>query len=130
MLDPTTSADESPGWLASTDDALRKLTQLSPGWDSYRARPTSTRAAAVARELLRRTMQDETPVPSIVPMSQGGIQLEWHLRGMNIEVTVPPTGSPVEVWCEDLQSGEEGDFAIDGDIDSLREVLAELTSRG
>ena len=39
-------------------------------------------------------------------MSDGGLQLEWHLRGLNVEVTVPPTG-PVEVWYENLANGDE-----------------------
>jgi len=63
-------------------------------------------------------------------MSRGGIQLEWHLRGMNIEVTVPPLGSSVEVWYEDLRSGEEREFTIEDDPSALRDVLAELARRG
>jgi hypothetical protein len=119
-----------PAWAPAVDEELRGLTLLPPGWDSYSARPISADTATAAMDLLRRVVQDDTPVPSIVPMSRGGIQLEWHLRGMNIEVTVPPRGSSVEVWYEDLRSGEEREFTIEDDPGALRDVLAELTRRG
>ena len=73
-----------PAWVPAVDEKLRGLTRLPPGWDSYSARPISADTAAAAMELLRRVMQDDTPVPSMVPMYRGGIQLERHLRGMNI----------------------------------------------
>ena len=132
MLDASspTSSGALPAWAFAVDEELRGLTRLPPGWDSYTARPISADTATAATQLLLQVVQDDTPVPSIVPMSRGGIQLEWHLRGMNIEVTVPPLGSSVEVWYEDLRSGEEREFTIEDDPSALRDVLAELARRG
>jgi hypothetical protein len=128
-LDPSFEPLHRSSWFAVIDEQLHKLIQLPQGWDSYRARQISEGTAAATLRLLCRVMRDETPPPSIVPMARGGIQLEWHLRSMNIEVTVPSPGGPVEVWWEDLRSGEEQEFVLPDDPDALRTVLAVLTSR-
>ncbi len=61
-------------------------------------------------------------------MSRGDVQLEWHLRGMDIEVVVPPEGPP-RVWYEDLRGGTERELTLTEGPGPLREVLRELTAR-
>jgi hypothetical protein len=119
---------DPPSWFMSALIEIQGLLRLGSGWDSYSARPISVRAAEGALTLLTRTMQPVTPEPSIVPMARGGIQLEWHLRDMNIEVTVPPQGL-AEAWYEDLRTGVEREFRFDQGPGELVRVLDDLTRR-
>ena len=49
-------------------------------------------------------MADGAKPPSIVPMSSGGIQLEWHDGQVDIEAEVDGSGAP-KAWLE--ERGEE-----------------------
>jgi hypothetical protein len=120
-------ADE-PEWLRPVVGELESLLRLPTNWDSYGARPIDPRAAGATLSLLTATMQPNTPIPSIVPMSRGDIQVEWHLRGMDIEVVVPAEG-PIRIWQEDLRNGTEHEFTLDQDQEPLRAILRELTAR-
>lgn len=118
---------QAPSWLPDARQQIGDLLALAPGWDSYSAQPISGDAGARALALLEQQAQRDTPRPSIVPMSRGGIQIEWHLRNLNIEITVPTQGSSVEVWYEDLCDGSEREFVVEDDPSPLGELLAELT---
>jgi hypothetical protein len=104
------------------------LLQLPEDWDSYGARPIDARAVDAALRLLRATMQPNTPLPSVVPMSRGDVQLEWHVRGLDIEIVVPAQGT-IRVWCDDLRGGSEREFTLERGPEPLRELLRELTER-
>jgi hypothetical protein len=116
-------------WLAQAVQEVRTLCTLQPGWDSYAAREIRAEAAATAVELLQEAARLGCPRPSIVPMSRGGIQIEWHVRNMNIECTIPGEGAPVEVWYEDLTDRSEHEIAVEQDPSPLRAVLSTLASR-
>ena len=120
---------QAPDWLPEARRQIGDLLALAPGWDSYSARQISGAAGARAFELLEQQTQRDTPRPSIVPMSRGGIQIEWHLRNLNIEITVQAEGSPVEVWYEDLCDGSEHEFVVADDPGPLHDLLTKLTLR-
>ena len=108
---------------------ILELLRLAPGWDLYSSSRISTDAVARARELLEAAVAPGCPPPSILPMARGGIQLEWHLRNLNIEVTIPSEGSPIEVWYEDLLDRSEHEYLVDDDLSPLRDVLTMLALR-
>ena len=120
------NGDEKPAWLQKLVTDVTALLQLPKGWNSYAARPIDVRAANATVELLLATMQPNTPGPTVVPMSRGDIQLEWHLRGMDVEVVVPAEG-PARVWYEDVRSDTERECTLEPGHEPLHEVLRELT---
>lgn len=71
-----------------TDIDLNKrldvLASLKENWDSYGGSPITEKALRIARLMLT--------APTIVPMSCGGIQLEWHKNGMDIEIAINEDG--------------------------------------
>jgi len=77
-------------WLVF--DALQKLASLPPGWDSYGARPLNPRAVWRSVGLLASIVPAIAPEPTVVPTRDGGVQFEWHRRGIDVEVRVPPVG--------------------------------------
>ena len=69
-------------------DATRRLTELRRlpvGWNSYRSRQVTEAAVQTTNVLL-------TEEPSIMPCSDGGIQLEWHTKGIDFEFRISPDG--------------------------------------
>jgi hypothetical protein len=64
--------------------ALRQMRHMEPNWDSYGAKPIDPRAVDRAILMLDSLPGDWHPVP----MSDGGVQLELHEGGFDIEVTI------------------------------------------
>ena len=75
------------GWVRA---GIAQLLELKPGWDSYSARPLSRVNARRAVRLLNEVMRPDIPLPAIVPTVHGGIQLEWHIRGVDLEICIEP----------------------------------------
>lgn len=68
-----------PRWQSEALARLAELEGLSPNWDGYGGRPVTRRHANRAMTFLGRIMRDDLPPPEIVPLADGGVQLEWHL---------------------------------------------------
>lgn len=77
-------------WAAKVVDRLNELLDLKANWDSYGARPIQLGHVRLACEVLAHAMRYDIPLPSIVPTNRGGIQLEWHMRGVDLEVETLP----------------------------------------
>lgn len=69
------------------DRKLTELSRLEKGWDSYDAKPPTPEALRAARGFL-----DGLGLAWIVPCSDGGVQVEWHVNGVDVEVTFQPNG--------------------------------------
>jgi len=78
------------------EEAYRKLAELEvlpQGWDRYRASPIDRRALQVVEEYLDRLREyDDATIPQIFPLTNGGVQLEWRIRGIEIDAWVDATG--------------------------------------
>lgn len=75
-----------PAWLQAAIERLTSLVRLEPGLDSYRAKSIDPQRAQQVLSALLEVMKPETPLPSIVPTTDGGIQLEWHRNGIDLEI--------------------------------------------
>lgn len=75
----------TPDWFATVVGALSGLEGLRPGWDSYGGRPVARLHANRVVRFLERFMTDELPLPDVVPLSDGGVQLEWHLAAGRVD---------------------------------------------
>jgi hypothetical protein len=82
------SAQPERKWEVEVVRALVRFANLTPGWDSYHAPPIRRDAGHFALEVLQGVMRPRTPPPQVVPSSSGGIQLEWHQKGIDLEVHI------------------------------------------
>lgn len=116
-----------PAWLQPTLQALLALRNLPRGWDSYGAKPIDIDCIQEAMRLLVQIMKEDSPVPCVVPTAEGGVQLEWHQGGYDIEVEI---ASPTQIsaFVEDAKSGEELEIDVKREQDRLRELLRKLTT--
>lgn len=79
--------------MSKNQQTLQKLSELGPNWDTYGAKPITEQALKAAMEI---TGIIANKPPSIVPTVEGGIQLEWHTCGHNIEIEIGPDGQQKE----------------------------------
>jgi len=103
---PASSAPITTAGYVQTVQTLIELLELPPGWNSYNASPIRKENVNFAVELLARVMRAGTPAPDVVPKVRGGVQLEWHTQGVNLEIAID---SPDEVtfFAEDIRGYEE-----------------------
>ena len=84
--------------------AALNLLALKENWDSYGA-PIISKMAVDAALRLWNVL---ATVPSFVPMSNGGVQIEWHSQGFNVELEIGPNG---RLHSEDAPPKDKGEFA-------------------
>ena len=118
-----------PRWMNDARAKLDELGSLKADWNSYGARPISKFARNAALQLLQEISLPSTPRPAIVPTSEGSVQLEWHTKGIDLEVCVlSPTR--ISVLFEDSQ-GEANpiDAELQYDFRQLKGAMFTLSSR-
>jgi hypothetical protein len=71
---------------------VEQLDSLTDGWDSYEGRAITKEAMTAATRALI-ALRDHAP--SIVPTAQGGVQLEWHVARVDMEIEFGPDGEQV-----------------------------------
>jgi hypothetical protein len=111
--------------LASAARRLKLLLSLPANWDSYGAKPIQPGRAAAALNLLWLFITNKSPVPAIIPTSDGGIQLEWHRCGVDLEIAVL-SGTAFAVFFEDRATGEIWEGELGNDLRPLRPFIDRL----
>jgi hypothetical protein len=116
----------SAKWPMNVLAKLTSLLELKPGWDSYNAASPRHDAAMFAAVVLQNVMTPGTPEPSVLPSSSGGIQLEWHDKGIDLEIHVvaPYTG---EVWWFDHNTGVERTEDLGTNFSFLYDPISKLS---
>lgn len=85
--------------LADALQQLRRIEGLDLNWDSYGSEPPTRRALAAARSLIWRVYEGSAcaGVPlvpyAVVPLSGGGVQVEWRGVSDAIEIEVSAEGA-------------------------------------
>ena len=73
---------------ASIPEQVEKLLALEPGWDSYNGAAPNPEVVQKAAELATAMESHFSYPPSLTPLSDGNVQVEWHCDGWDIEVYV------------------------------------------
>jgi len=89
---PLVIGHQSPTWLGSFESRINELLNLPENWDSYGAEQINAETAAKALQVLEELADWNTPDPSVVPTNRGGVQIEWHARGIDFEIEFDPSG--------------------------------------
>lgn len=118
--------DQEPDdWFMPILNQVCNLGQLSRDWNSYGARAIDPKTAALAVNVLLEVLSESDPFPSVVPTSRGGVLLEWHDGGVDLEVDVRSPWS-LQVSYEDGTKVEEIEHA---EISFIQEKISSLRSR-
>jgi len=118
----------APGWLLPTLSGLQALVALPHDWDSYGAPPIDFSYVIKAIQVLVEVMEHDTPAPSVVPTSRGGIQFEWHMLGLDVEVEIEPDYL-ISGFCRKRGTAEEVEVSPTKEVDSIRPLISALARR-
>ena len=121
-----TAGATAPEWLADTEAALHNLLALPENWDSYGGRRIAPAAVNAAVDLLRQIVRQSTPAPAVIPTARGTVQLEWHIRGVDLEIEVTGPGDASAAF-EDARDGAEWESELGGDLSPLIHPIARLS---
>ena len=117
----------SQPWFNGVCERLRRFMSYDKNWNGYGEEAISDRAVKRALIALYRVALGG-PTPVVVPMSHGGIQIEWYYGSKEIEVDIPAAG-PISVFVVD-QDGTMNEASVDdlGDPiwDSLHSMIVDL----
>ena len=119
LLEPLSS------WSSDLLAKISELGNLEEGWDSYGARPVDPQCAVAAVEFLLYVLDASLPKPSIVPTNRGGIQLEWHRAGADLEIEIE-SPTRLHVFFEDEQDGREDEVTLSGNLKPVVPFLERL----
>lgn len=123
--------DASPErkWQIEVQSHLLSFAKMPTGWDSYSARAIGWEAGLFALSVLNDFMRPRTPIPQVVPSSAGGVQLEWHQKGVDLELHIAGPYQ-CELWFQDHQSNAQPvSVELTDDFSPLRRPIELLTSR-
>lgn len=94
--------------VQTTIRALVKLLDLEYNWDSYGAPRIGIEGIIAAIRFVDSTFHDDMLAPSVVPTSGGGVQLEWHVDGVDREMEFSFHGTMVGCLLVPVSGGGEG----------------------
>jgi len=105
-------------WQMQLIEKIALLGSLPENWNSYRSQPINIETAGFAICTLLNHLQHDDPMPSVVPTSGGGILVEWHVAGVDLEIDFrSPTWVEVsfekdgdEFEVDDASMSQIGDF--------------------
>ena len=89
-----------------TGTILDELTTLDRGWDGFDGIPVQRHTVRRAWEFLKAIEVHTQIMPDIVPLSNGGLQLEWFVGPYEVEVEIDPSPSgAIQVSFECMADG-------------------------
>ncbi|MFQ5853059.1 MAG: hypothetical protein ACE5JU_21070 [Candidatus Binatia bacterium] len=114
-------------WQVEGIKRLVGTMSLPADWDSYGGPPPGDSVVSAAIELLMGLDLDYFLPPRVVPVSGGGVQLEWNFGPRELELHVLEDGSVEYLRTEDGNVLDEG-TARAVDFPRVRSLLAWLIS--
>lgn len=118
------------GWKADLGSRFNRLRSFGAGWAGEGSRAICPIAIFKASRALDIALEGNSqPVlPSIVPVADGGLQLEWHGSEYDFEIYFGPDDSVTAIW-EDRTSGIETEKDGNAALDLLFSSISRLAPR-
>lgn len=106
--EPVSLTYAMPTALQSMFDKLAELSELPENWDTYGSQRIQPAAKKTASNLLWRVYSLGMPVPHLVPVSGGGIQMEWQQNKRELELEILPNGEILFLVVDENEGMQEG----------------------
>ena len=117
-------------WQIEVQNHLLKYVKMQPGWDSYGAPQIGWDTGMFALSILNDVMRTRTPIPQVVPSGAGGVQIEWHQKGVDLElhITAP---YECELWFQDHRQPMRPPISVEltDNFSALLKPIELLTTR-
>lgn len=114
-----------PAWVPGLVARIGELLAFPADWDGRGGRPATAEATLITLHVLSDLSVPGVPGPSAFLLPDGGLQLEWHTGGWDLEIEVRPNGD-VDAWGGAVDGSAQ--VAADSVVDlwQVRDVLAGL----
>ena len=109
-------------WRSRIEARLIQLGCLKLGWDGHGGKPVNRATLDFAIKILVDLMRPGVPEPSIGATSYGGVQIEWHRSGwdMEIEIVAP---NQLDLFTRNVRTGEIEEFSLGIVLDRLNHAV-------
>lgn len=111
-----------PAWAHPVLQSLSERWGVEPGWDGYNAKPTHLRHVVRLLNHLSALMREDSIAPIMVPLSDGGMQAEWHRNRQDLEVVVP-TDEPPRYYYFNERTAEEDEGDLEPNHAHVRDLI-------
>ncbi len=112
-------------WMKELAERFDDIVGLSKGWDGYAGEPVSFTTAQFAAQMIERLCIPDVPAPSIVPGSDGSLQVEWHVGGFDIELDVTAPLA-VDAYRMNQNTGAEDELEVESDFTQIAQWISEV----
>lgn len=116
---------EPDGWLDSSENRLDHLMELRSNWDGYGGVPVSEETRTIVLKLLYNVLSPSDAIPSLVPGTNGAVNVEWHRQGLTFEVEVEPSGRLCAYYFDEERGGVEWE----GDYQDIEPLVGDFIAR-
>jgi len=121
---PAARLQTAPAWMSSAIARLNALLCLPQNWNSYGSLPIKPATIRRAFQFMVHALPLQAPAPAIVPTPSGGIQLEWHQDGIDLEIEL--LADRIECLAGDQGRVVEFPLRTQLDLVRLRSYLGRL----
>jgi hypothetical protein len=118
------TASRLPSWIEKTISAYSGIQNLNENWDSYGGKKINHDLIRSSLSILAQVMEDSSPAPAVVPLGDGGLQLEWHRKQQDLEVVFPADDTPQFFYQNRSTGVEQEGFACD--VLNLAQLLRKI----
>jgi hypothetical protein len=114
------NGEDLPEWVRLAVRRLEAVGALPQGWSGRLGPPVEIQLVPRAFDVIRDLVSGlgAALVPQVVPTVEGGLQLEWHRDGFDLEIVMSPFG---DVWVDFERI--DGSEAWEGDYEDHRETV-------
>ncbi len=125
---PELSDLKEPKWHQAVFEQLHDVSRLDEGWDGFGAGPIRRDVVTFTAHVLDQIMLPTAPPPQVTPMSHGGLMLEWHENGIDLEIEIEKPG---RLWVsfEDHIEHIEHEGPMTVDLQQLLMPISKLTKQ-
>lgn len=127
-LDAAIARSNSSRGISEAIASLQEIARLPENWDSYGAERIRQSSILATIKLLYCVMRGDIPVPALVPTNRRTVLVEWHTRGIDLEVEVLATDR-FHVAFADARDGSEWEADIGSDQSQLVQSIERLSQR-
>ena len=108
-------------WSSAVRENLARLPWGADAWSSEGAKPLAAGAVIELLLLLQDFLPPDGPAPVISPTWDGGVQADWELGDLYLEIEIVPDGATRCCFVDERgDETVEEEFELDGYEDKLR----------
>ena len=111
-----------PDWGKDVLESVAERWGCGSGWDGYDAHPTDPALVAELLNCLDLAIPSGGSSPLVTPLSDGGVQAEWHKGNLTLEIVVS-ADEPPRFYFHDPASSREEEGSFEGSVSLIRSLV-------